>query len=135
MFALTVRDHIMVAHSFRGEIFGPAQRMHGATFIVDLELRRVALDSDGLIADIGALTVLLHSVLEPLNYRNLDEVPEFSGKNTTTEFLAKVIYDRVRQRIVEGALGAEQRSGFHSLRISLGESHVAWASYEGPVSA
>ena len=135
MFALTVRDHIMIAHSFRGEIFGPAQRMHGATFIVDLELRRVALDSDGLIADIGALTVLLHSVLEPLNYRNLDEVPEFSGKNTTTEFLAKVIYDRVRQRIVEGALGAEQRSGFHSLRISLGESHVAWASYEGPVNA
>jgi len=135
MFALTVRDHIMIAHSFRGEIFGPAQRLHGATFIVDLELRRVALDKDGLIADIGALTVLLHSVLEPLNYRNLDEVPQFSGKNTTTEFLAKEIYDRVRQRIVEGALGADQRDGFHSLRISLGESHVAWASYEGPLNA
>ena len=130
MFALTVRDHIMVAHSFRGEIFGPAQRLHGATFVVDLELRRVELDSDGLIADIGALTKLLHDVLEPLNYRNLDEVPEFRGKNTTTEFLAKVIYDRVRQRILDGALGND---GFHSLRVNLGESHVAWASYEGPV--
>jgi 6-pyruvoyltetrahydropterin/6-carboxytetrahydropterin synthase len=130
MFALTVRDHIMVAHSFRGEIFGPAQRLHGATFVVDLELRRVELDSDGLIADIGALTKLLHDVLEPVNYRNLDEVPEFRGKNTTTEFLAKIIYDRVRQRILEGALGND---GFHSLRVNLGESHVAWASYEGPV--
>src|SRR3954469_2903652 len=105
MFALTVRDHIMVAHSFRGEIFGPAQRLHGATFVVDLELRRVELDPDGLIADIGALTKLLQEVLSPLNYRNLDEVPEFTGKNTTTEFLAKVIYDRVRQRILAGALG------------------------------
>jgi 6-pyruvoyltetrahydropterin/6-carboxytetrahydropterin synthase len=132
MFALTVRDHIMVAHSFRGEIFGPAQRLHGATFVVDLELRRVELDSDGLIADIGALTKLLHDVLEPVNYRNLDEVPEFRGKNTTTEFLAKVIYDRVRQRILDGALGND---GFHSLRVNLGESHVAWASYEGPVRA
>jgi len=132
MFALTVRDHIMVAHSFRGEIFGPAQRLHGATFVVDLELRRVELDADGLIADIGALTQLLQAVLEPLNYRNLDEVPEFAGKNTTTEFLAKVIYDRVRQRILEGALGND---GFHSLRVNLGESHVAWASYEGPVRA
>jgi 6-pyruvoyltetrahydropterin/6-carboxytetrahydropterin synthase len=134
MFALTVRDHIMVAHSFRGEIFGPAQRLHGATFIVDLELRRQALDADGLIADIGALTQLLHQVLEPLNYRNLDDVTEFSGKNTTTEFLAKVIYDRVRSRILEGALGSDSGRGFHSLRISLGESHVAWASYDGPVA-
>ena len=134
MFALTVRDHIMVAHSFAGEIFGPAQRLHGATFIVDLELRRQALDADGLIADIGALTALLHQVLEPLNYRNLDEVPEFSGKNTTTEFLAKTIYDRVRSRILEGALGSDGGSGFHSLRVSLGESHVAWASYDGPVA-
>ena len=132
MYLLTVREHIMVAHSFRGEIFGPAQRLHGATFVVDLELRRVELDADGLIADIGALTKLLHDVLEPVNYRNLDEVPEFRGKNTTTEFLAKVIYDRVRQRILDGALGND---GFHSLRVNLGESHVAWASYEGPVRA
>jgi 6-pyruvoyl-tetrahydropterin synthase len=134
MFALTVRDHIMVAHSFRGEIFGPAQKLHGATFIVDLELRRQALDADGLIADIGALTQLLHQVLEPLNYRNLDDAPEFSGKNTTTEFLAKAIYDRVRNRILEGALGPDGGRSFHSVRISLGESHVAWASYEGPVA-
>jgi 6-pyruvoyltetrahydropterin/6-carboxytetrahydropterin synthase len=134
MFALTVRDHIMVAHSFRGEIFGPAQKLHGATFVVDLELRREVLDKDGLIADIGALTQLLHQVLEPLNYRNLDEVPEFSGKNTTTEFLAKTIYDRVRGRILEGALDKEAGRGFHSLRVNLGESHVAWASYDGPVA-
>ena len=134
MFSLTVRDHIMVAHSFRGEIFGPAQKLHGATFIVDLELRRQALDADGLIADIGALTQLLHQVLEPLNYRNLDEVPEFSGKNTTTEFLAKTVYDRVRNRILEGALGPDTGRAFHSLRVSLGESHVAWASFDGPVA-
>jgi 6-pyruvoyltetrahydropterin/6-carboxytetrahydropterin synthase len=134
MFSLTVRDHIMVAHSFRGEIFGPAQKLHGATFIVDLELRRQALDADGLIADIGALTQLLHQVLEPLNYRNLDEVPEFNGKNTTTEFLAKTVYDRVRNRILEGALGPDTGRAFHSLRISLGESHVAWASFDGPVA-
>jgi 6-pyruvoyl-tetrahydropterin synthase len=134
MFLLTVRDHIMVAHSFRGEIFGPAQRLHGATFVVDLELRRDGLDKDGLIADIGALTELLHKVLEPLNYRNLDEVPEFSGKNTTTEFLAKVIYDRVRSRIIEGALGADGERAFHSIKVALGESHVAWAAFEGPVA-
>ena len=134
MFRLTVRDHIMVAHSFRGEIFGPAQRLHGATFIVDLELSRAALDKDGLIADIGALTQLLRQVLEPLNYRNLDEVPEFGGKNTTTEFLAKTIYDRARSRIIEGALGPDGEKAFHSLRVSLGESHVAWASYEGPIA-
>lgn len=134
MFALTVRDHIMVAHSFRGEIFGPAQKLHGATFIVDLELRREALDADGLIADIGALTQLLHQVLEPLNYRNLDDVAEFSGKNTTTEFLAKAIHERVRNRILEGALGPDTGRAFHSLRVSLGESHVAWASFDGPVA-
>jgi 6-pyruvoyl-tetrahydropterin synthase len=133
MFALTVRDHIMIAHSFRGEIFGPAQRVHGATFIVDLELRRRALDSDGLIADIGALTELLKDVLKPINYRNLDELPEFSGQNTTTEFLAKYIHDRASQRIVEGALGAHNARAFEGMKISLGESHVAWASYDGPL--
>ena len=133
MFALTVRDHIMVAHSFRGEIFGPAQKLHGATFIVDLELRRAALDADGLIADIGALTQLLGEVLEPLNYRNLDEVPELSGKNTTTEFLAAEIHRRVSQRLLDGAVG--DASAFVGLKIALGESHVAWASYDAPLSA
>jgi 6-pyruvoyltetrahydropterin/6-carboxytetrahydropterin synthase len=133
MFALTVRDHIMVAHSFRGAVFGPAQKLHGATFIVDLELARSELDADGIVTDIGALTSLLREVLTPLNYKNLDEIPEFSGKNTTTEFLCREIYQRVRGRIVEGALGKESPRVFQSLKISLGESHVAWASFAGPV--
>jgi 6-pyruvoyl-tetrahydropterin synthase len=135
MFALTVRDHIMVAHSFRGEIFGPAQKLHGATFIVDLELRREGLDDEGLIADIGALTELLREVLRPINYVNLDELPQFAGKNTTTEFLAREIHSAASRRIVDGALGAGTASAFHSLKVSLGESHVAWASYEAPLSA
>jgi 6-pyruvoyl-tetrahydropterin synthase len=133
MFALTVRDHIMVAHSFRGEVFGPAQKLHGATFIVDLELSRSELDEDGIVTDIGALMTLLREVLAPLSYVNLDEIPEFAGKNTTTEFLAREIYQRVRRRIVEGALGKESPRVYQSLKISLGESHVAWASFSGPV--
>jgi 6-pyruvoyl-tetrahydropterin synthase len=134
MFALTVRDHIMVAHSFRGAVFGPAQKLHGATFIVDLELSRSELDQDGIVTDIGALTTLLREVLTPLNYKNLDEIPEFSGKNTTTEFLCREIYQRVRRRIVEGGLGKESPQVFQSLKISLGESHVAWASFSGPIT-
>ena len=135
MFSLTVRDHIMVAHSFRGEIFGPAQKLHGATFIVDLELRREDLDDQGLIADIGALTELLGEVLRPLNYRNLDELPEFAGKNTTTEFLAREIHVAASRRILEDALGAGTGSAFHGMKVSLGESHVAWASYDAPLRA
>lgn len=134
MFALTVRDHIMVAHSFRGEIFGPAQKLHGATFIVDIELQRPALDAEGLIADIGALTELLKDVLKPLNFVNLDELPEFSGQNTTTEFLALQIHKRVSQRILTGALGNDNGKGFSGLKVSLGESHVAWASYDAPLA-
>jgi len=134
MFALTVRDHIMIAHSFRGEVFGPAQKLHGATFIVDLELTRSELDADGIVTDIGALTALLREVLTPLNYKNLDELPEFAGKNTTTEFLAREIHQRVRRRIVEGALGKESPRVYQSLKITLGESHVAWASFSGPVA-
>ena len=107
MFRVTVRDHIMVAHSFRGEVFGPAQRLHGATFVVDLELARPELDANGIVADIGLLSELLRSVLAPLNYRNLDELPEFAGRNTTTEVLAREICERVRDRIVAGALGEE----------------------------
>ena len=98
MFCLTVRDHIMIAHSFRGEVFGPAQRLHGATFVVDLELRRADLDADGIVADIGLVSELLKSVLEPLNYRNLDELPEFAGRNTTTEVLAREICDARARR-------------------------------------
>ncbi|MET0410181.1 MAG: 6-carboxytetrahydropterin synthase [Polyangiaceae bacterium] len=133
MFALTVRDHIMVAHSFRGEVFGPAQKLHGATFVIDLELTRAEVDQDGIVTDIGALTTLLKEVLHPLNYKNLDEIPEFAGKNTTTEFLAREIYQRVRGRIIEGALGKESPKVYQGLKITLGESHVAWASFAGPV--
>ena len=130
MFTLTVRDHIMIAHSFRGEVFGPAQRLHGATFIVDLELRRPELDADGIVADIGLAGALLKEVLEPLNYRNLDEVPEFAGQNTTTEFLAREILRRVRARIEAGVLGADAAQHLRSLRVTLRESHLAAASYE-----
>jgi 6-pyruvoyltetrahydropterin/6-carboxytetrahydropterin synthase len=129
MFRLIVRDHIMVAHSFRGEVFGPAQQLHGATFIVDLELARRELDANGIVADIGLLSELLRSVLAPFNYRNLDELPEFAGRNTTTEVLGREICERVRDRIVAGALGKEG-GALEAIKVTLGESHVAWASYE-----
>jgi 6-pyruvoyl-tetrahydropterin synthase len=130
MFRVTVRDHIMIAHSFAGEVFGPAQRLHGATFVVDLELARAELDADGIVADIGLLAEMLKAVLVPLNYRNLDELPEFAGRNTTTEVLAKEICDRVRDRIAAGALGAEAAAAIDGIKVTLGESHIAWASYE-----
>jgi 6-pyruvoyltetrahydropterin/6-carboxytetrahydropterin synthase len=130
MFCLTVRDHIMIAHSFRGEVFGPAQRLHGATFVVDLELRRPDLDGNGIVADIGLVSELLKSVLAPLNYRNLDELPELAGRNTTTEVLAREITERVRERILDGALGDEARRALDTVKITLHESHLAWASYE-----
>jgi 6-pyruvoyltetrahydropterin/6-carboxytetrahydropterin synthase len=130
MFRLTARDHIMIAHSFKGEVFGPAQRLHGATFLVDLELQRLDLDADGIVADIGLVSQLLSSVLAPLNYRNLDELEEFRGRNTTTEVLARAIAERVRARILEGALGADASSALAGIRVTLRESHVAWASYE-----
>jgi 6-pyruvoyl-tetrahydropterin synthase len=130
VFRLTVRDHIMIAHSFEGEVFGPAQRLHGATFVVDLELAREDLDEHGIVADIGRVGELLKSVLAPLNYRNLDELPEFEGRNTTTEVLAREIGHRVRDRIREGALGEEAKSALALLKVTLRESHVAWASFE-----
>ena len=129
MFSVTVRDHLMVAHSFRGEVFGPAQRLHGATFVVDATFRRPELDSDNIVVDIGLATRELNAVLADLNYRNLDEVPEFAGVNTTTEFLAKVIADRLAERVRAGALG-EQARGLTGITVTLHESHVAWASYE-----
>ena len=132
MFSVTVRDHVMIAHSFRGEVFGPAQRLHGATYAVELELRRRELDGAGLIADIGQLIQLLKDVLEALNYRNLDEVADFKGRNTTTEFLAYTVFDRARQRIAAGALGPD--APFHSMKIVLRESPVAWAAYEAPLT-
>ena len=134
MFSLTVREHIMIAHSFRGEIFGPAQKLHGATYLVDVEFRRSNLDADGLVIDIGLASQALKDLLSPLNYRNLDELPDFAGQNTTTEFMAKVIFDRMAARIAEGALG-ESAKGLSGVKITLWESHVAWAAFEGPLPA
>ncbi|HEY7594413.1 MAG TPA: 6-carboxytetrahydropterin synthase [Actinophytocola sp.] len=128
MFSLTVRDHVMVAHSFNGEVFGPAQRLHGATFIVDATFSREELDADNIVVDIGLATRELNNVLGDLNYRNLDEVPEFAGINTSTEFLAKVVADRLAERVHAGALGAGAK-GLAELSVLLRESHVAWADY------
>jgi 6-pyruvoyl-tetrahydropterin synthase len=134
MYRVTVRDHLMIAHSFKGEVFGPAQRLHGATYVVDLEFRRPDLDPDGIVVDIGRAGDVLKKVIGVLNFRNLDEVPEFSGRNTTTEFVSRVIFDRVVQAIRDGELGANAH-GTESLRVTLHESHVASASYEGLVAA
>ncbi len=128
MFSLTVRDHMMVAHSFSGEVFGPAQRLHGATFVVDATFSRPELDADNIVVDIGLATGELHEVLGDLNYRNLDEVPEFAGINTSTEFLAKIIADRLVERVHAGTLG-EGAKGLSEISVVLRESHVAWASY------
>lgn len=132
MYSVNVRDHFMVAHSFNGATFGPAQRLHGATYIVDLELRRTALDPDDVVVDIARATELLREVLAELNFRNLDEQPEFRGRNTTTEFLARVVFDRTATRIRAGALGFEA-AGLDSAKVTLHESHVAWAAFEGPL--
>lgn len=133
MYTVCVRDHMMIAHSFSGEVFGPAQRMHGATYVVDVEFRRRALDSDGIVVDIGRGTEALREVLAALNYRNLDEEPDLAGRNTTTEFLAKTVFDRLRARIRDGQLGASARA-IESMRVTLHESHIAWASFEGPIA-
>ena len=130
MYSLTVRDHIMIAHSFRGEIFGPAQRMHGATYIVDARFQRTELDADGLVVDIGLAAQALKDELAGLNFRNLDEMPEFAGRNTTPEFMARAIFERIAAAIAAGRLGAHAH-GLERLQITLHESHVAWASYEG----
>ncbi len=132
MFTLTVRDHVMVAHSFSGEVFGPAQRLHGATFVVDASFHRAELDADNIVVDIGLATAQLGEVLGDLNYRNLDEVPEFAGVNTSTEFLAKVIADRLVERVRAGALGDGAR-GLAAIEVTLRESPVAWASYRRDV--
>ncbi|GAA1381204.1 6-carboxytetrahydropterin synthase [Pseudonocardia kongjuensis] len=129
MFSITVRDHFMIAHSFRGEVFGPAQRLHGATYVVDATFRRRELDDDGIVVDIGRATEELKAILGELDYRNLDEEPAFAGVNTSTEFLAKVVADRLAERVHAGALGEGAR-GLAGLAVSLGESHVASAAYE-----
>jgi 6-pyruvoyl-tetrahydropterin synthase len=129
LFSITVRDHMMVAHSFRGEVFGPAQRLHGATFVVDATFRRAELDADNIVVDIGLATSELGAVLADLNYRNLDDEPAFAGINTSTEFLAKVVADRLAEKVHAGALGEGAR-GLTAIALSLKESHVAWATYE-----
>jgi 6-pyruvoyl-tetrahydropterin synthase len=129
VFSITVRDHMMVAHSFRGDVFGPAQRLHGATFVVDATFRRAELDADGIVVDIGRATEELRAVLAQLTYRNLDDEPAFAGMNTTTEALAQVIADRLVERVQAGELGEGARS-LAGITVTLHESHVAWASYE-----
>ena len=129
MFSVTVRGHMMVAHSFRGEVFGPAQRLHGATYVVDATFRRADLDADDLVVDIGAAATALDEVLAGLSYRILDEEPAFAGRNTSTELLARVVADRLAERLDAGALGASGR-GLTGLTVTLHESHLAWASYE-----
>jgi 6-pyruvoyl-tetrahydropterin synthase len=122
----------MIAHSFRGAVFGPAQRLHGATYVVDVEFRRRELDADGIVVDIGKAGDTLKAVLGGLNFQNLDDQPAFAGRNTTTEFLARVVFDRMLEAIARGDLGPTA-GDIESARVTLHESHVAWASYEGPV--
>jgi 6-pyruvoyl-tetrahydropterin synthase len=132
VFSVTVRDHMMIAHSFRGDVFGPAQRLHGATYIVDATFRRAALDADNIVVDIGAAAQELHAVLAELTYRNLDDEPAFAGINTSTEALARVVADRLADRVHAGALG-DPAQKLDGLVVTLHESHVAWASYERPL--
>ncbi len=129
MFSVTVRDHMMIAHSLRGEVFGPAQRLHGATYEVDATFRRETLDADNIVVDIGRATEQLHAVVGELNYRNLDDEPAFAATMTTTEALAQVVADRLAARVQSGDLGDGAR-GLCGIMVTLRESHVAWASYE-----
>lgn len=129
MFSVTVRDHIMIAHSFSGEVFGPAQKLHGATFVVDATFKRPELDDDNIVVDIGLASQKLHEICGALSYRNLDDDPDFTGVNTSTEFLAKVIADRLAGQIAQGGLGAGA-AGLTGLGVTLHESHIAWAGHE-----
>jgi len=132
VFSVTVRDHMMVAHSFTGEVFGPAQRLHGATFVVDATFRRAELDRDGIVVDIGRAADALHDVLAELTHRNLDDDPSLAGRNTTTEVLAQVVADRLADRLRTGQLGDSGRQ-VTALAVVLHESHVAWAGFERDV--
>jgi 6-pyruvoyl-tetrahydropterin synthase len=132
VFSVTVRDHMMIAHSFQGEVFGPAQQLHGATYVVDATFRRAELDADNIVVDIGAAAEELHAVLAALTYRNLDDESAFAGINTSTEALAKVVADRLAERVQAGALGDGARE-LEGLVVTLHESHIAWATYERPL--
>jgi 6-pyruvoyl-tetrahydropterin synthase len=130
MFTVSVRSHVMIAHSFRGELFGPAQKLHGATYVVDVEFRRRELGAEGVVVDIGRASKALEAVLAQWNFKNLDDEPAFTGKNTTTEYLASVVFDHVKARIASGELGPGAEH-LESLKVTLHESHVAWAAFEG----
>lgn len=132
MYTVKVRDHVMIAHSFKGEVFGPAQRLHGATFVIDVEFRREALDENAIVVDIGRALDALKETLAAINYRNLDEIPEFAGRNTTTEFLSRWVFEQMKDALTAGHLGpgSDQIS---SIKVEIGESHVAWAGYEDKV--
>jgi len=132
VFSVTVRDHMMIAHSLRGAVFGPAQRLHGATYVVDATFRRATLDADGIVVDIGRAAEALRAIVGALGYRNLDDEPDFAGTNSTTEVLARVIADRLAERVQAGDLGEGAR-GLAGLEVTLRESHVAWAGYERPL--
>ena len=132
MFAVEVRDNIMIAHSFRGAVFGPAQALHGATFVIDASFIADTLDANGIVIDIGRALDVLKATLQPLNYKNLDDVPEFKGKNTTTEFLTQYIYDKLADAARAGELGRDGRE-LKAIRITISESHVARAWYEAPL--
>ena len=132
MFSVTVRDHMMIAHSLRGDVFGPAQRLHGATYVVDATFRRATLDADGVVVDIGRATEALRTVVSELGYRNLDDEVELAGVNTTAEALARIVADRLAELVREGAVGDGARE-LDGLVVTLRESHVAWASYERPL--
>ena len=131
MYSVTISESIMIAHSLRGEIFGPAQRLHGATFVVEVELTRQALDENAIVADMGRAAELLSEVLEPLAYRNLDELPAFEGRNTTSEFLAFAVFERYRDGIRDGRLGGDTRDALERMTVTLRETPTAWASYSG----
>jgi 6-pyruvoyl-tetrahydropterin synthase len=132
MYSVTVRDHFMIAHSFRGAVFGPAQQLHGATYVVDVEFRRPVLDADGIVVDIGRACDVLKATLAAFNFKNLDEVPEFAGRNTTTEFLARTIFDRIAAAIQAGTLGPGAH-GIETMKVTLHESHIAAGAYEARV--
>jgi 6-pyruvoyl-tetrahydropterin synthase len=133
MFSVCVRHHVMIAHSFRGELFGPAQNLHGATYVVDVEFRRRELGPEGVVVDIGRAAKALEALLSELNFKNLDEDPAFVGKNTTTEYLSGVVFERMKARIAAGELGPGA-DRIESLKVTLHESHVAWAAFEGTLA-
>lgn len=130
MYSVTVRDHVMIAHSFSGDVFGPAQRLHGATYVVDVEFRRPDVDADGIVVDIGLASESVKRILSDVNFRNLDDIPAFKGRNTTTEFMARYVFDRVATAIAAGDLGPGA-AAIESVKVTLHESHIAWAAFEG----